>query len=220
MMRAQQPSGYSSRAGWFVASLAVFVILIQAKWLHSLHTCAAVATTQDALRAAASPYSALAAVNTTAVPACPPPAAALHVASSSDALSSETHSLADAHALAPPPLAAPVAAHAAVHAPALAAALATSPGLAAAPASDEPSKACVRTPPRVLIVTAEQPLECSTAAAQWLGARAMRNRMQYAQAHGYQLHWCTDNVDPTYPGSIESGMWNKARSSGEQRSKR
>ena len=79
---------------------------------------------------------------------------------------------------------------------------------AAAPA---PAAACARPKPRLMIVTAEQPTECSTATAQWLGARAMRNRMQYAQAHGYTLYWNTDSVDPDYAGTKESGMWNKAR---------
>jgi len=68
---------------------------------------------------------------------------------------------------------------------------------------------CRRTLPRVLIVTAEQPTECSTTAAQWLGARAMRNRLQYAQEHAYKLYWSTDIVDPDYKGIQENAMWNK-----------
>jgi hypothetical protein len=72
---------------------------------------------------------------------------------------------------------------------------------------------CVGHPPRVLLVTAEQPLECSTAVAQWLGARAMRNRLVYAQRHGWSLYWNTDTVDPTFAGIKENAMWNKASSS-------
>ena len=86
----------------------------------------------------------------------------------------------------------------------LAPAPAPEPEAAPAPVPD-----CRRTPPRVLIVTAEQPTECSTTAAQWLGARAMRNRLQYAQEHAYRLYWFTDLVDPDYAGIKESAMWNK-----------
>lgn len=69
---------------------------------------------------------------------------------------------------------------------------------------------CERTPPRVLLVTAEQPTECSTATAQWLNGRAMRNRLHYVQRHGWKLYWCTDTVDPEYAGIKENPMWNKA----------
>ena len=81
------------------------------------------------------------------------------------------------------------------------------PAPVAAPLERVPD--CRRTPPRVLIVTAEQPTECSTTAAQWLGARAMRNRLQYAQEHAYKLYWSTDIVDPDYKGIQENAMWNK-----------
>ena len=81
----------------------------------------------------------------------------------------------------------------------------------AQPPEQAPPSACARSPPRVLLVTAEQPMECSTATAQWLGARSMRNRMVYAQRHRWQLYWNTDTVDPTYPGIMENAMWNKAR---------
>ena len=64
-------------------------------------------------------------------------------------------------------------------------------------------------PPRVLMVTAEPPSECSSATAQWLGSRAMRNRLVYTQRQGWQLYWCTNTVDPGYPGIQENGMWNK-----------
>jgi len=69
--------------------------------------------------------------------------------------------------------------------------------------------ACEHTPPRVLLVTAEQPTECSTATAQWLNGRAMRNRLHYVQRHGWKLYWCTDTVDPNYAGIKENPMWNK-----------
>lgn len=63
---------------------------------------------------------------------------------------------------------------------------------------------CHRCPPTlrrqsVLIVTAEQPEPCASAEAQWLHARAMRNRVAYAQAHGYRLLWNAEQVDPKYP---------------------
>ena len=69
--------------------------------------------------------------------------------------------------------------------------------------------ACQRVPPRVLLVTSEQPQECSTATAQWLNGRAMRNRLNYAQRHGWKLFWWTDTVDPDYAGIKENAMWNK-----------
>ena len=83
------------------------------------------------------------------------------------------------------------------------------PEPASAPLAGERVTDCRRTLPRVLIVTAEQPTECSTTAAQWLGARAMRNRLQYAQEHGYKLYWSTEIVDPDYKGIQENAMWNK-----------
>jgi xyloglucan 6-xylosyltransferase len=79
---------------------------------------------------------------------------------------------------------------------------------ASAPQPSE-RKACGRAPPRVLLVTAEQPTECSTATAQWLAGRSMRNRLQYAQRHGWQLYWNSDVVDPQFPGILENAMWNK-----------
>ena len=87
---------------------------------------------------------------------------------------------------------------------------APAPAALAAPGAS----ACARAPPRVLLVTAEQPSECSTATAQWLGARAMRNRLHYAQRHRWQLYWNTDTVDPEYQRHVEeqkgNAMWNKA----------
>jgi len=74
-----------------------------------------------------------------------------------------------------------------------------------------PPLSCALKPPRVLMVTAEQPMECSTATAQWLGARSMRNRLTYCQRHRWQLYWNTDTVDPTYAGIVENPMWNKVR---------
>lgn len=58
----------------------------------------------------------------------------------------------------------------------------------ASPSSPAPLPATA--PPRVLMVTAEPPSECSTATAQWLGSRAMRNRVVYAQRQG----WCVRNA--------------------------
>ncbi len=90
--------------------------------------------------------------------------------------------------------------------PAAASALVPAPAPEPVPS---PAPAGRKTPPRVLIVTAEQPTECSTTAAQWLGARAMRNRLHYAQEHAYKLYWFTDIVDPDYKGIQENAMWNK-----------
>ena len=102
------------------------------------------------------------------------------------------------------PVLLPTAASLAVPAPA------PEPEPASAPLEGEHAAECRRNqPPRVLIVTAEQPTECSTTAAQWLGARAMRNRLQYAQEHAYKLYWSTDIVDPDFKGIQENAMWNK-----------
>jgi hypothetical protein len=161
MMRAQQHSSCSPNLGWLLAAFAALIVMVQSLRLHSLTSCnAAAAATHAAVARAQHENAALGMANITA--ALPPAAsAALASQSAGDALSSSSSSQTVAAVSAPAPAAA-----------------------AAAPFRDaaEPR-------PRLLVVTAEQPTECSTAAAQWLGSRAMRNRMQYAQAHGYQLYW-------------------------------
>jgi hypothetical protein len=223
-MRTQHASsGCNSSAGWFLAAIAAFVIVVQAAWLHSLRSCPVVVSGHGAL-AYAQPHedAALLAVNATAAPPCVPQGADAQLsASRSDATLYDDVAAASAAAVAA--ASAPIvhaAAYPTIPSPPPSPAYtvgAASMGTALSSGGDDGSSSgsgavsCVHTPPRVLLVTAEQPTECSTAAAQWLGARAMRNRMQYAQQHGYKLYWNTDNVDPTYPGIQESGMWNKAR---------
>ena len=146
MMRppTQPHAGCSSSACWFLSLFAVFIILVQASWLHSLRECNVVT------RARGDASSQLMVSNESAL---------MTAAASMD-----------------------------VPAPA------PEPEPESAQVERERVPDCRRTPPRVLIVTAEPPTECSTTTAQWLGARAMRNRLQYAQEHAYKLYWFTDIV--------------------------
>jgi hypothetical protein len=225
MMRTHHASaGGSSGAGWCLAAIAAIVILVQASWLHSLRSCP-VPVSGHGTPAYAHDDAALLAVNATTAPPCVPPgglSASRDATLYDDAAAGAATAAAEASTNASAVGAVHAAAYASIPSPPPSPAYAdgaasTSTGTALSgiggngSSSGSGAVSCVRTPPRVLLVTAEQPTECSTAAAQWLGARAMRNRMQYAQAHGYKLYWNTDNVDPTYPGIQESGMWNKVR---------
>ena len=158
-------SGGSARARWFLAAVAVGVIVGQALWINSLrNTADEYAGFVDAVEAQMQNNSASSTLS------------ALCEQHKPDALVVERREGEDSQSLASSPV---------------------------------DKVACERMPPRVLLVTSEQPTECSTATAQWLNGRAMRNRLHYAQRHGWKLYWNTDTVDPDYAGIKENAMWNK-----------
>lgn len=138
MMRVHQPTAScGTRFGWLLAVVAAIVIVVQASWLHSLRgVCRSVAVAQEAaLRAA---QHSLVALNTSAPPPCPLLAPVAATASGIHDANLSSSSLAE---------------------------LSTNTSLDAPPAPSAPPvvPSCARTPPRVMVVTAEQPTECSTA---------------------------------------------------------